>query len=265
MSFPTHHIRPLSSGGAAALADEVPVALSYGGTTQAVMMATPANLEEFGIGFSLTDGVVDHLTEIEELVVQHAGQGIDIQMRLAPFRAKGFQSRRRAQMGPAGCGLCGIDSIEEALRPAAHVQSHVTLSRADIARGMTSLTGHQALHNTTHAVHAAGLWRAGHGLVAVREDVGRHNALDKLVGFAACEAVPGSATAVFLTSRVSVEMVQKTARLGTGLIVAVSAPTNRAVQMAEAAGITLVTRVRGERADIHTHPHRLIGASAHVA
>jgi FdhD protein len=168
-----------------------------------------------------------------------------------------LQTRRRHLAGPTGCGLCGIETLAEAMRPALVVTDGQLFTPRDIMRAIDSVAPHQAINRETRAVHAAAFWEPGRELVALREDVGRHNALDKLGGVLAREHVVGRAGMVVLTSRVSVEMVQKTARLGIPLIVAISAPTALAVRTADAAGITLVAIARGDGFEIFTHPHRI--------
>ena len=247
--------------------DLEPVALSYAGTTHAVMMATPSDLEDFAIGFSLTEGVIASAEEIEDVAVEEAGAGIDIQIRLKDEANHRFEARRRRLAGPVGCGLCGIESIDEAMRSAASVAgAELLLSSTEISNAVRLLTKQQPMHAETGAVHAAGFYVPGEGIVAAREDVGRHNALDKLAGALARSGTSGATGIVVITSRVSVEMVQKAAQLGTGMIVAVSAPTALAIRTAEEAGMTLVALVRGDEFDIFTRPDRIqAGASADVA
>jgi FdhD protein len=241
------------------LAEEVPVALVYNGTTQAVMMATPADLEDFAIGFTLTEGIAAP-GEILELEIVDHGAGREARMWLPEGAAERLARRRRAMAGPVGCGLCGIDSIEQALAPAARVETDaLRLQAADLRRAPEMLRGRQPLHDETHAAHAAGLWQPGEGLITVREDVGRHNALDKLAGTVARAGGNASGAAVVLTSRVSVEMVQKAAAMGAEAILAASAATALAVRMADAAGLTLVAGLKGGPAAPLTHPHRMKG------
>lgn len=247
--------------------EETPVALSYAGTTHAVMMASPADFEDFAIGFSLTEGIIGSPDEIEAVEVQDVEAGVDIQIRLKDKANTRFEARRRRLAGPVGCGLCGIESIEEAMRSVDTVDtSKLTLSADDITGAVKALSKQQPLHAETGAVHAAGFYLAGKGIVAAREDVGRHNALDKLAGALAKAGIDGSTGAVVVTSRVSVEMVQKTAAIGAPFIIAVSAPTALAIRTAEAAGMTLVALVRGDEFDIFTRPERVLsGVSQHVA
>jgi FdhD protein len=247
--------------------EETPVALSYAGTTHAVMMASPADFEDFALGFSLTEGIIDKPEEIEAIEVEDHGAGIDIQIRLKDKANQKFQARRRRLAGPVGCGLCGIESIEEAMRSVDNVErAAITLSAADIVQSVKLLSKVQPLHAETGAVHAAGFYVPGKGIVEAREDVGRHNALDKLAGALIRKGVDGAAGAVVVTSRVSVEMVQKTAAIGASFIIAVSAPTALAIRTAEEAGMTLVALVRGEDFDVFTHPERVTdGATRNVA
>jgi len=256
-----------TSAAARMVPEETPIALSYGGTTHAVMMATPADLDDFALGFSLTEGIISSASEIEEIAVEEAGEGIDIQIRLKDKANTRFEARRRRLAGPVGCGLCGIESIDEAMRSVDAVGgSALALSANDITQAVRLLSKAQPLHAETGAVHAAGFYVPGKGIVAAREDVGRHNALDKLAGALSRAGIEGTGGAVVVTSRVSVEMVQKTASIGAPLIIAVSAPTALAIRTAEAAGMTLVALVRDDDFDIFAHPERVTdGATRNVA
>jgi len=259
-----------ASGTAAAnrmVPEETPVAFSFAGTTHAVMMASPADFEDFALGFSLTEGIISSPEEIEAIEVEDHGAGIDIQIRLKDQANTRFEARRRRLAGPVGCGLCGIESIEEAMRSVDAVgASKLTLGADDIVRSVKLLSKVQPLHQETGAVHAAGFYIPGKGVVMAREDVGRHNALDKLAGALAKAGIDGASGAVVVTSRVSVEMVQKTAAIGSAFIIAVSAPTALAIRTADGAGMTLVALVRGEDFDVFTHPDRVVlGVAQHVA
>lgn len=247
--------------------EETPIALSYAGTTHAVMMASPADFEDFALGFSLTEGIISSPGEIDSIEVEDLCAGIDIQIRLKDTANTRFQARRRRLAGPVGCGLCGIESIEEAMRSVDAVgDTALAFGFDDIVRSVRLLSKVQPLHAETGAVHAAGFYVPEKGIVAVREDVGRHNALDKLAGALAKAGIDGVSGAVVVTSRVSVEMVQKTAAIGSSIIIAVSAPTALAIRTAEAAGMTLVALVRGDEFDIFTHPDRISPRTAqHVA
>lgn len=249
-----HHLT--GSGREVSLPCEVAVALSYNGSTQAVMMATPADLEDFAYGFSLTEGIATR-AEIESVTVQETGPGVDLQIWLAAGAELRLAQRRRTMAGPVGCGLCGIDSLEQALHPPRKVPaSNLYLTPDMIRQAVRDMGAHQPLHDLTRATHAAAYWVPGQGCVALREDVGRHNALDKLIGAMGTGAQP--AGAVVLTSRVSIDMIQKCAALGAPVLIAVAAPTAAAVAMADAAGITLVALARGDTHEIFSHPDRIV-------
>lgn len=242
--------------GTRAVPAEVPVALVYNGTTQAVMMATPEALDDFAVGFSLTEGIVSGLSEIRETEKLRLPQGIELRMWLAPEAEARFQARRRAQVGPVGCGLCGIDSLKEAARDLPLVTADLHLSPSDAEAAMKGLMRHQALNDVTRAAHAAGFYLPGQGVLLTREDVGRHNALDKLVGAMAREGLSAANGALVITSRVSVDMVQKAAMIGAPVLMAASAPTALAIAEADRAGITLVAVLRGADFELFTHPER---------
>ena len=214
-----------AADGTRIIPEETAIAFTYEGGSYAVMMATPQNLEDFAVGFSVTEGLAASPADIRQLdIVEHAA-GIELRMWLTEPRAAALTERRRHLAGPTGCGLCGIESLDEAVRTPARVRQGDTFTPAEIMRALEALAPRQELNRQTRAVHAAAFWQPGSGLLAVREDVGRHNALDKLVGALTRDRVPGHSGMVLLTSRVSVEMVQKTAAAGAPLLVAVSAPT----------------------------------------
>lgn len=248
------------SEGSRLIPEETALALTYNGGTYAVMMGTPQNLRDFAIGFSLSEGIVQSADEIDSVDIVELDDGIELRMWLASSKAEHLSERRRHIAGPTGCGICGIDSIAEAVRPAAVVPDGRSFSPREIMAAMAAIAPLQAINIETRAVHAAAFWTPARGIVALREDVGRHNALDKLAGaLAQGKAVAGDGM-VLLTSRVSVEMVQKTAAIGAPVMVAVSAPTALAVRMADAAGITLAAIARSDGFEIFTHPERITGA-----
>ena len=249
------------SRGRRAIPEETAIALTYNGGTYAVMMATPQNLRDFAVGFSLSEGIVQSPDDIGSLDVVDLDDGIELRMWLAPSRADRLNERRRHIAGPTGCGICGIESIAEAIRPAAIVAQGRGFSSQEVMTAMQSIPPLQTINIETRAVHAAAFWMPGCGTVALREDVGRHNALDKLAGALAQGRISTDQGMVLLTSRVSVEMVQKTAAMGAAVMVAVSAPTALAVRMADAAGITLAAIARGDGFEIFTHPGRITSAT----
>jgi FdhD protein len=237
-------------------AEETPVAIVHDGSTTAVMMATPTDLEDFGIGFSLSEGIIDSPADVRELEVVPGNLGIEVRLWLAPERSGRLAARRRRLVGPTGCGLCGIESLAEAAKISSSVlETNFTVDAEQLLAAMLALNAAQPLSQVTRAVHAAALWRQGE-IVAVREDVGRHNALDKLIG-ATVGMEAQDEWVLLLTSRVSVEMVQKAAVLGASILCAVSAPTALAVRTAHAAGLTLVGVARSDGLEVFTHAGRV--------
>lgn len=239
------------------VAGEKPVAFSYNGTTHAVMMATPTDLEDFARGFSLTEGLIASSADIEDIAILELEQGIDIQISLGMAQRDAFQKRRRHMAGPVGCGLCGMESIDAVMRDLPKVSAGGYFSAADIATAVRSLRGGQILNSTTGAMHAAGFYRKAVGLIAVREDIGRHNALDKLCGALMREAQSLADGAVVVTSRLSVEMVQKTVMMGASILIAVSAPTVEAVRIGRETNLTLIARARETEFEIYSGEERI--------
>jgi FdhD protein len=305
------------------VAEETAVSMTYNRLSHAVMMATPADLADFAIGFSLTEGLIAHPGEIEEFAAVAVPDGIELRMWLAAGRMEALTRRRRRLAGATGCGLCGLESLAEAMRPPPPVAGAARYVAAELLAAVAALPAAQTLGQQTRAAHAAAFWTRAAGIVALREDVGRHNALDKLAGALARQGIgatgigatgigatgigatgigatgiaatgittaeiaetgsaetgsaetgsaeTGSALAgsaamrvaaaegvLLLTSRVSVELVQKAAVLGVPVVVAVSAPTVLAVRMAELAGITLVGVARTDGFEVFTHADRIV-------
>lgn len=237
----------LPGGGGAVLAEEVPVALVFEGVTQAVMMASPTDLADFLLGFALTEGMIAERSELLRHEVVRQPQGIEVRGWLAAPAGQRFAARRRAMAGPVGCGLCGLDSLAAVLRPLPRAPqgggAKLALGApAPLADGaLAALRAGQVLQDAVRAVHAAGFWD-GAKMLMLREDVGRHNALDKLAGALAGQGIDAAAGALVLTSRLSVDLVQKAAMIGARLLIAASAPTALAVAEAQAAGLALIAR-----------------------
>ena len=221
------------------------------------MMATPADLEDFAIGFSLTEGIVEHPAGIEELAIIPARNGVELRMWIDAARLMRLDERRRQIAGPTGCGLCGLESLDQTMRVPPPVPEGRRYTVAEISAAVASLRPAQALNQITRAVHAAGVWQPGAGLLALREDVGRHNALDKLAGAIARAAIDPAHSVLVMTSRISVELVQKAARIGAPILCAVSAPTALALRTAEAAGMTLVGIARDDGFEVFTRADRI--------
>jgi len=237
---------------------EAPVALVYNGVSFAVMMATPCDLDDFALGFALAEGIIASPAEFELVDVLETERGISLQALIPAERFEKLQDRRRNLSGRSGCGLCGIESLEEAVRPAPVVTHDPRLERTAIAAGMRALAQAQSLNAVTGGAHAAAFIAAGRPAI-VREDVGRHNALDKLIGaLAKSPGAPAVANGFLaITSRASWEMVHKAAHAGIAVIAAISAPTTLAIEAADAAGITLIAFARDESMNVYTHAARI--------
>lgn len=240
------------------VAQEWPVALEFNGISHAVMLATPAALEDFALGFALSEGIVSHASQVYGMEVVHSAQGATVQLQIAAASFAELKQRRRTLAGRTGCGLCGTESLAQVLRPAPPVAASVQVPLAAVSRAMAGLRTQQALLAVTGATHAAAWCNLQGEVLLLREDVGRHNALDKLIGAMARADQAPDAGFVSITSRASYEMVQKTAQAGIGLLAAVSGVTGLAVQVAEAARLTLLGFVRGSSANVYSHAWRLL-------
>jgi len=239
------------------VAEEVPVAMVYNGISHAVMLATPASLESFGLGFSLSEGILHDRSELYDIEVVQRKDGIELQMRISQQRFAELKQRRRNLTGRTGCGLCGTESLQQVRRQLTPVKSGQVFSPKVIHTALEQLPQRQSLQALTGAVHAAA-WAMADGTIAhLEEDLGRHNALDKLIGTLAMKNVDRTAGFALVTSRASYEMVQKAATLGIPMLVAVSAPTGLAIELAQQAGLTLAGFARGGNHVIYTHTHRL--------
>ena len=241
------------------LIEEAPVALVYNGISHAVMLASPADLEDFALGFSLSEGILEAPDELYNCEVVSTADGIEVRVEIAAARRVGLKARRRSLAGRTGCGLCGVDSLRAAVRQPAPVAPRAPVAAAVIQRALADLPASQPLHRATGAAHAAA-WASNDGVLqCVREDVGRHNALDKLVGALARRGADPAGGFVVVTSRASYEMVQKVAAAGIGLLAAISAPTAFAARVADAAHVTLVGLARPGRLTAYSHLDQLAG------
>lgn len=257
--------------GARVVPEEVPVAFVYDGGSEAVMMASPQDLEDLALGFSLNEGIIATPADVREIEVAAQPNGVELRLWLSPARSAALATRRRRRAGPTGCGLCGVESLQDALRDLPRVSLPLVVHPDEIVAAMSEMAARQTLNRETRAVHAAGFFLPGEGVLLVREDVGRHNALDKLAGALAREGYAAGAGVILMTSRISVELIQKAAAMGAPVLAAVSAPTSLALDTADQTGVTVLGVVRDDGLEVFTHPWRVAAAvdgkesSAHAA
>jgi FdhD protein len=240
------------------LTEEVPVALEFNGISHAVMLATPADLEDFALGFGLSEGIFASAADLHDCEVHASARGITVSMAVSARSFAGLKARRRTLVGRTGCGVCGTESLDQVLRPVVPVRAGLRVHSGAINRAMRAMHAHQHLNRATGSVHAAAWCRADGGVRMLREDVGRHNALDKLIGALAGAGIAASGGFIAVTSRASIEMVQKAAVAGTPLLAAVSAPTLLAVESARAAGMGLAGLVRGDDLVVYAGAERIV-------
>ena len=241
------------------LAQEVPVALVYNGISHVVMMASPKDLEWFAMGFSLSEGIIATPADIYGMEVVPSCNGLEVQIELSSRRFMGLKERRRALAGRTGCGVCGVEQLNDIGKPIVPLPFSQTFDLSVLDTGLAHLTDFQPVGQLTGCTHAAA-WMLPSGVLAGgHEDVGRHVALDKLLGHRAQENAAWGAGAVLVSSRASYEMVQKSAMCGVEILFAVSAATTLAVEVAQRCNLTLVGFCKPGRATIYTHPQRLTG------
>lgn len=264
LGWPGYRVRPVQRwrGPTAeniddCVAEEAPIVLMYNGEPHVVMLATPLDLEDFALGFSLTEGIISRCSEVESVRVYERAEGIEVRLKVPPARCEAIGDKGRNLTGRTGCGLCGARTLEQAIKKPPPVRSTVTVKADEMIRALRQLRDRQRLNSLTGAVHAAAWVVPGQGLLQLREDVGRHNALDKLIGALSRQRVDFPAGYVVVTSRASFEMVQKCAMVGAGLMAAISAPTGLAIKLAEEAGLTLVGFARDDSHVVYAHPQRL--------
>ena len=240
------------------LAEEVPVALVYNGISHVVMMATPKDLAQFAVGFSLSEGIIENRGEIYGMDVLQACNGLEVQIELSSRRFMGLKERRRALAGRTGCGVCGVEQLNDIGKPVQPLPFTQTFDLANLDRALAHLHDFQPIGRLTVCTHAAAWVRPSGDLAGGHEDVGRHVALDKLLGHRAESEGAWQNGAALVSSRASYEMVQKAAMCGVEILFAVSAATTLAVDVAERCNLTLVGFCKPGRATVYTHPQRLI-------
>ena len=240
---------------------EIPIAISFLGIGYAVMMATPADLEDFAYGFARAERLIDAPADVVGVEIREEESGVLLGIELARERHDRVLQRVRHRVGESSCGLCGIENLEQALRPLPMLPAPARIAPAAIFRALEALRQHQPLNAETGAAHAAALCDPDGAVLAAREDVGRHNAFDKLVGHCLREGRDMSAGFVLLTARCSYELVEKAALAGAPLLVAISAPTGLAIERAKEAGLTLIALARPDSILVMTDPHGLFGCT----
>lgn len=239
------------------VAEEVPVALEYNGVSHAVMLASPHDLDDFAIGFSLSEGIIDEASNIYDIELEEQADGITLKLTLSSRHFFNLKQHRRTLAGRTGCGLCGAESLEQVCRQPPPVSGHGRFAASTVLDALGTMSANQELMHLTGATHAAG-WMDQHGCVTlVREDVGRHNALDKLIGALARSGADTGRGAALITSRASYEMVAKSAAAGIGLLAAISAPTGLAIRLAQSCNLTLAGFARDRQLVVYSHPERL--------
>ena len=239
------------------IAEEVPISLIYNGMPHVVMLATPTNLEEFALGFSITEGIIKNPIEMLSARVYNRSNGIEVQIKIPEERFQFMADKGRNLTGRTGCGLCGASTLKQAIRKPGEVIGDLSVKSSDLNKALIELNNYQKLNGITGAVHAAAWVIPDQGIIDIREDVGRHNALDKLIGFLLRTEKDLANGFVVVTSRASFEMVQKTAWVGINLLAAISAPTGLAIRLAKETNLTLIGFARGDQHVVYTHPHRL--------
>ena len=268
-AFPTVHrtaVLRLDQGRAEACDDhvieEVPVALVYNRISHAVMLASPEDLDDLGLGFSLSEGILDGPGELFDIAVKEGCDGLEVHMDIPLERFMALKERRRSMTARTGCGLCGVEKLESVARVKGTVTRGAPAPAVAVSRALADFAGQQRLHRLTGAVHGVAWVDRTGAILALREDVGRHNALDKLIGWIARTDTDPSDGFLLTSSRASFEMVQKAAVAGLGCLVANSAPTALAVRLAEGCGLTLAGFARGQRLVVYSHPSHLVSCGA---
>lgn len=261
IEFPVRRLGLAEPGDAAltrSVPIEAPVSIEVGGIGYAVMMATPADLEDYALGFALSEGLIEAPDQVRRVDAHPIEGGWALRIWLPPERNNIALERARKRVSESSCGLCGIENIEQVLRPLPAVAARIATDRAAIAAALASLRDHQPLGRATGAVHAAAFCSPTGDILLAREDVGRHNALDKLIGALARAGIDPATGFILLSARCSYELVEKTVRAGCPMLVTISAPTSLAAERAVQAGLTLVTLARADSALVVSDPHGMI-------
>lgn len=240
------------------LIEEVPVALTYNGISHAVLLASPCDLEHFALGFSLSEGILDHASQLYDVEIIHTNAGIEVRLDIATERFVHLKERRRTLAGRTGCGLCGVDNLSAVSRTLSPVTRGKPIPLASLPKALIAFPDAQPLRTLSGAIHGAAWVNCEGDIVRVFEDVGRHNALDKLIGWLSKTEQDVQQGFALVSSRASYEMVQKSATIGIGCLVAVSAPTAFAVDLADKVGMTLVGFARPQKQNIYTHSQGLV-------
>jgi len=240
------------------IAEEVPVSLVYNGMPHVVMLATPTNLDDFALGFSVTEGIIKDSSELLSTRIYNRSNGIEVYLQIPKQRFDCLTDKGRNLAGRTGCGLCGASTLQQVIRQPNPVSKGITLTSQDLISALSDIKQHQNINRLTGSVHAAAWAIPGQCIVDLREDVGRHNALDKLIGSLLRTKKDLTSGFVIVTSRASYELVQKAAAVGITLLAAISAPTGLAIRMADESGLTLIGFARDDQHVVYTHPQRLI-------
>lgn len=238
------------------VAEEVPIVLMYNGVSHVVMLATPTNLEDFALGFSLTEGIIANVTELESVKVYQRSNGIEVQLKIPETRFQCLADKGRNLTGRTGCGLCGATTLKQAIKPPRSVSSDLKITATQLTSALQNLSDYQKLNQITGAIHAVAWVEPEKGIIELREDVGRHNALDKLIGVLLKRNTDFKAGFMITTSRASYEMVQKATAVGVTILAAISAPTALAIRLAQESGLTLIGFARDETCVIYSHSQR---------
>jgi len=252
---PAMRVTPVeSSSGARVLANEAPVAIEFDAQPYAVMMLTPADLEDFAVGFALSERIIGNANEIARIDIRYGSIGIGIDVRLEKEHSSRLAERRRSLAGQSGCGICGLTTIGEALPDLKPLDAAPAISEAALFRALAALPARQVLNRQTGAVHAASFCRPDGEILIVREDVGRHNAFDKVIGHLARQGIDPAPGFSLLTSRCSYELVQKAVLARIPVLATISAPTELAVSMAKDANLTLIALARSDSVLVFNNP-----------